>query len=140
MNGRPHYHLLTATPWDMQPDAFDWQAFHEAERERIAYGYTPRFRELRHRYVESAAPAVRAIWKRLRRVLPRYSLGHSEFLPIRKEAAAFCEYLGKYLGKGFIFRRHEWKGARRVEFGKAKFQKVAMKRWAPASSSRAMLG
>lgn len=117
-NQRPHYHLLTATPWDMRPDAFDWLAFHEAEKERNGNGNTPRFRELRRRYVESAAPEVRAIWRRLRRVLPRYGLGRSEFLPIRKGAAALCEYVGKYLEKGFRYRRHEWKGTRRVEISR----------------------
>ena len=63
-------------------------------------------------------PEVRAIWKRLRWVLPRYGLGRSEFLPIRKGGAALCEYVGKYLEKGFMFRRHEWKGARRVELSR----------------------
>jgi hypothetical protein len=115
-NGRPHYHLLVATPWDMQPDAFDWQAFAEAEKERVRHGYTAQFRTLRHQYVASAAPEVRAMWKRLRDVLPRYGLGRAEFLPVRKGAGALCEYIGKYLEKGFMFRKHEWKGVRRVEY------------------------
>jgi len=37
---------------------------------------------------------------------------------IRKGGAALCEYLGKYLEKGFMYRRHEWKGARRVELSR----------------------
>ena len=32
--GRPHYHLLTAVPWKMRPDEFDWRAFADAQEER----------------------------------------------------------------------------------------------------------
>ena len=32
---RSHYQLPVATTWDIQPDAFDWQAFSETERNGV---------------------------------------------------------------------------------------------------------
>lgn len=62
--GRPHYHLLVAVAWDTKPDAFDWQAFDECQKERRSNGRTARFRELRARYKASAAPELVAMWNR----------------------------------------------------------------------------
>jgi len=114
--GRPHYHLLVAVLWDTRPDAFDWQAFDGCQQERRANGHTALFRELRSRYRASAAPELVAMWKLLRKVLPRYGLGRAELLPIRKGKEAISEYIGKYLEAGLIIRKHSWKGCRRVEF------------------------
>ena len=114
--GRPHYHLLIAVPWDTRPDSFDWEAFDACQQERKANGPTARFRELRARYKASAAPELVAMWALLRKVLPRYGLGRAELLPLRKGKEAISEYVGKYLEAGLVLRRHSWKGCRRVEF------------------------
>lgn len=114
--GRPHYHLLVAVPWDTRPDSFDWRAFDDCQQERRAHGPTPRFRELRARYKASAAPELVALWSLLRKVLPRYGLGRAELLPLRKGKEAISEYVGKYLEAGLVLRKHSWKGCRRVEF------------------------
>ena len=114
--GRPHYHILAAVQWDTKPDAFDWQAFSECQQERRTNGHTVLFRELRNRYRASAAPELVAMWKLLRKVLPRYGLGRAELLPIRKGREAISEYIGKYLEAGLVIRKHSWKGCRRVEF------------------------
>jgi hypothetical protein len=114
-NGRPHYHLLVSVPWDMRPESFDWEAFFEAQQEFRAAGRSPRFRELTRRYRDSAGPETVAVWKRLRKVLPKYGLGRSEFLPVRKGHEALSEYVGKYLEAGLSLKRHNWKGVRRVE-------------------------
>jgi hypothetical protein len=114
--GRPHYHLLVAVPWDVRPDAFDWEAFDQCQEERRQNGHTPRFRELRARYKASAAPELVALWSLLRKVLPRYGLGRAELLPLRKGKEAISEYVGKYLEAGLQLRKHSWKGCRRVEF------------------------
>lgn len=114
--GRPHYHLLVAVSWDTKPDEFDWQAFAECQQERKANGYTSLFRVLRGRYVTSAASELIAMWKILRKVLPKYGLGRAELLPIRKGKEAISEYIGKYLEAGLVIRKHSWKGCRRVEF------------------------
>ena len=105
-----------AVRWDVRADAFDWAAFDECRRERKEHGVTPRFRELRARYRASAAPELVAMWARLRKVLPRYGLGRSELLPIRKNQEAIAEYVGKYLEAGLVLKKHAWKGCRRVEF------------------------
>ncbi len=114
--GRPHYHLLVAVPWDTQPAKFDWQALDECQQERRSVGTTARFRELRARYKQSAAPELVAMWGALRKILPRYGLGRAELLPLRKGQEAISEYIGKYLEAGLTIRKHSWKGARRVEF------------------------
>jgi hypothetical protein len=114
--GRPHYHLLVAVLWDTKPDAFDWAAFGECQRERRERGATGLFRELRARYKNSAAPELVRLWALLRKVLPRYGLGRAELLPLRKGKEAISEYIGKYLEAGLIIRKHSWKGCRRVEF------------------------
>jgi hypothetical protein len=112
-NGRPHFHNLVAVPWDTQPDAFDWVAFEEAQKAFHAKDWVT-FRTNRVRYVASAASELRALWAWSRRVMPRYGLGRSEILPVRKEGA-IDEYLGKYLDKGIGVRVDDWKGVRRFE-------------------------
>jgi len=114
--GRPHYHLLVAVDWDTRPDIFDWEAFDACQFERNLNGYTSRFRELRARYKNSAAPELAALWSLQRKVLPRYGLGRAELLPLRKGEEAISEYIGKYLEGGLNIRRHSWKGCRRIEF------------------------
>lgn len=59
--GRPHYHLLVAGPWDTRPDAFDWAAFDAAQKERRENGATGLFRTLRARYRASAAKEFEGI-------------------------------------------------------------------------------
>jgi len=115
-HGRPHYHLIVAAKWDARPDTFDWEAFDGCQTERRTNGPTALFRELRARYKTAAAPELAFQWSLLRKVLPRYGLGRAELLPLRKGKEAISEYVGKYLEAGLIFRRHSWKGCRRVEF------------------------
>ena len=114
--GRPHYHLIVAVRWDTRPDAFDWHAFDDCQRERKTNGRNTQFRELRARYKGSAAPELVTLWATLRKVLPRYGLGRAELLPLRKGKEAISEYVGKYLEAGLTLRKHSWKGCRRVEF------------------------
>jgi hypothetical protein len=114
--GNPHYHLLVAVEWDTLPDAFDWGAFDQCQSERRDNGPTALFRELRLRYRNSSAPQLVVMWALLRKVLPRYGLGRSELLPLRKSKEAVSEYIGKYLEAGLVIKKHSWKGCRRVEF------------------------
>jgi len=116
-NGRPHYHFLVAVAWDLQPDTFDWDAYHRAnEAWRAKDGKVNQ--AARNRYVESVPMQTRSLWKRLREVLPRYGLGRSEFLPLRKTGKQVSNYVAKYLESGLKLRRHEWKGCRRVEYSR----------------------
>jgi hypothetical protein len=120
--GRPHYHLLVAVDWDTRADAFDWPAFAECQKEKRERGATGLFRELRARYKKSAAPELVTLWALLRKVLPRYGLGRSELLPVRKGEAAIAAYVGKYLEGGLVLRKHSWKGCRRVELDRREKQ------------------
>ncbi len=91
-------------------------SFLACQVERKTNGATKAFRELRARYKASAAKELVALWARLRRVLPRYGLGRSELLPVRKGEAAMAAYVGKYLEGGLVIKKHSWKGCRRVEY------------------------
>lgn len=113
--GAPHYHLCVATPYDLRPASFDWEALRGSYEARKA-GDIPKAKELTKRYAQSAAPELREIWSELREVCAHYGLGRSEMLPFRKEAGAIAHYVGKYLEGGLSYRRDEWRGARRVEY------------------------
>jgi hypothetical protein len=115
MRGAPHHHLVAATPYDLKPASFDWEALQGAAEARKA-GDLAKARQLTKRYAQSAPDELRAIWAELRDVCAKYGLGRSEFLPFRKEAGAVAHYVGKYLEGGLSFRRDEWKGCRRVEY------------------------
>ena len=117
-NGRPHYHFVVAVRWNMEPDKFDWEASIGASWEFKCNGRTPKHRELTARYVASAAEQTRKKWGYLRRVLPKYKLGRSEFLPIRSVGEAIAKYVGHYLDAGLQVRKDEWKGCRRVEWSR----------------------
>jgi len=117
-NGKPHYHLVVAVKWDMKPDAFNWDASIGAAFEYRYNGRTPRHKELTAMYSASAAEQTRKKWAYLRRVLPKYKLGRSEFLPIRSVGEAIAKYVGHYLDAGLKLRKDEWKGCRRVEWSR----------------------
>ena len=119
-DGSAHHHLCVATPFNFEPDKFDWEAFRIAQEQapRPSRGQAagPEFREMRRRYVETAPSQLRECWSELRSVCERYGLGRSELLPLRKGVGAVAHYVGAYLEGGMCYRRDEWKGARRVEY------------------------
>jgi len=115
LRGSPHWHLCVATPYDLHPQAFDWQAYQDS-RKAWARGNHAEHRALTRRYAESATPELRNLWRELRSTCERFGLGRSEFLPYRKEAGAVANYVGGYLESGLQFRRDEWKGVRRIEY------------------------
>lgn len=112
-NGRPHFHNLTAVPFDTKPDEFDWEAFSAAQNAYYAKDW-PTFRAMRERYKTSATPELRELWAWGREKMVSYGLGRCEILPIRKEGA-IAEYIGKYLDKGMCRKIDAWKGVRRFE-------------------------
>lgn len=113
--GAPHYHLVCATPYDLAPSKFDFEALAAATEAR-RQGDDEKARELTRKYAQSAVPELRGIWSELRSVCRAYGLGRSEFLPFRKSAGAVAHYVGKYLEGGLNYKRADWKGVRRVEY------------------------
>ncbi len=106
--GAPHYHLLAAVTWHMQPDRFDWEAFFGAQNAFKAKDW-PTFKKLRAQYVASVPTETCEIWKLCRKTMQPYQLGRAEFLPIRKDKEAVSEYIGQYLESGMLIRLHAWK-------------------------------
>ena len=76
--GRLHYHLLIRTHWDIRT-GFD-------------------FGQVKRGVYISACPALRRVWRFLRRVLPRYGFGRHQLVPIR-DRSAIGRYVGKYVTK-----------------------------------------
>jgi hypothetical protein len=116
-NGRPHYHILVAVSWDLEPDKFDWKAYRRANSAR-RIGDNLAHARCREQYVASTPPQTRELWSSLREALPNYGFGRSEFLPIRTSGAKIASYMGKCLKRGNKFRGPEWKGCRRVEYSR----------------------
>lgn len=114
--GAPHYHFCVATPLDLKPGSFNWDAYAGAAEARRK-GDLAEARAQTRLYAQSATPELREIWAELRSVCDSFGLGNraSECLPFRKEAGAVAHYIGKYLEGGLVYRRDTWKGARRVE-------------------------
>jgi hypothetical protein len=113
--GAPHYHFCIATPHDLKPGQFNWDALRGASEARQS-GDLALARALTKEYAKSATPELRAIWAELRKAGARHGLNRSECLPFRKEAGAVAHYIGKYLEGGLRYRRDTWKGSRRVEY------------------------
>jgi len=113
--GTPHYHVCAATCYDLKPASFDWEALKGSYEARKA-GDLVKARELTKKYAASATQELRDIWSELREACYHYGLGRSEMLPFRKEAGAVAHYIGKYLEGGLVYRRDDWRGARRVEY------------------------
>lgn len=114
----PHHHNFVSTPFDLRPGQFDWAALQGAAEAR-ARGDIAEAKRLTRQYAQSAPECLRECWHELREACAHYGLGRSEFLPLRKEAGAVANYIGKYLEAGLVYRRDEWKGARRVEYSRA---------------------
>ena len=57
------------------------------------------FDEIAKGNYRSANRELRAFWKELRGILPRYGFGRHELLPVKSSKEAIARYLGKYLSK-----------------------------------------
>lgn len=95
-SGRIHYHLLVVLPEDIRTGV-DFDAI--ARRE---YG--------------TANKALRLEWAFWRKTAPVYRFGRTELLPIKSDADAMGQYVGKYIAKGQAFRTEADKGVRLVRY------------------------
>ena len=117
-DGRPHFHLLVAMPFDIQ-SGFDWDLYQKAQAEFKANGRTKEFYRLTKAYSNSATADLREYWKLLREAAQSHGLGRSEILPIRKNSDASGNYIRKYLAKGGAYRTGAWKNARLVSYSRS---------------------
>ena len=85
-----------------------------AMREDIRRGFN--FAQVKARDYSSASAYLKAEWAFLRSVMPEYSFGRHELLPVRI-ADGFGRYVARYVGRTENTRQDE-KGARLVRFSK----------------------
>jgi plasmid replication initiation protein len=97
-SGRVHFHLLVAVAQDIKAGV-DFDAFEQGD-------------------YRSAGAYLRAEWRWLRGVAPRYRFGRTELLPIYSNAKAVGRYVGKYIGKHLAKRIDADKGVRLVRYSR----------------------
>lgn len=95
-SGRIHYHLLVALQDDIRTGVD--------------------FNALAARDYKSANKALRLEWAFWRKTAPCYGFGRTELLPIKSDADALGQYVGKYIGKGEAHRTDADKGVRLVRY------------------------
>ena len=95
-SGRIHYHLLVVLPDDIRT-GIDFDA--------IANGD-----------YKTANKSLRLEWAFWRKTAPNYRFGRTELLPIKSDADALGQYVGKYIAKGQAFRTEDDKGVRLVRY------------------------
>ena len=64
--------------------------------------------------VDFAPPYLRAVWRELRIKCKAYGFGRHELLPIKSNADAMAQYIGKYISKHLGSRKDEDKGKRLI--------------------------
>jgi hypothetical protein len=124
--GAFHHHLATNCGVDIR-SGFDFESLKAAsEIKRAGYvggrwsaGYFDRFKEMEFRYIKSANPNLRAIWRRIRETAPKYKFGRCELLPVISNAAACARYVGSYVNIQHNSRQREDKGLRTVRYSLA---------------------
>lgn len=95
-SGRIHYHLLVVLPDDIRT-GIDFDA--------IASGD-----------YKTANKALRLEWAFWRKTAPGHGFGRTELLPIKSDADAMGQYVGKYIAKGHACRTEADKGVRLVRY------------------------
>lgn len=95
-SGRIHYHLLVVLPDDIRT-GIDFDA--------IANGD-----------YKTANKPLRLEWAYWRKTAPVFRFGRTELLPIKSDADALGQYVGKYIAKGQAFRTEADKGVRLVRY------------------------
>lgn len=112
-DGGIHFHLICVAPGNLR-DGFKWDEFDRLQGEVRA----KKIKGWRGEDV-GAAECLRAEWSHWRKVAERFGFGRCEMLPVRKNGQAVGRYVAKYVGKTWLNRKPEDKGARLVRyFGK----------------------
>lgn len=101
-SGRIHYHLLVVLAEDI--------------RTGVDFDELARFKELGRKAYRSAPKALAREWAFWRKTSKAYGFGRTELLPIKSDADAMGQYVGKYIAKGQAFRTEDDKGVRLVRY------------------------
>ena len=125
---RPHWHVVgvlreAITGWDWTT----YDAMRAASRER-RYGAA----HVSGRKLAKQCPMLGALWKSLRKRLPKYGFGRHELVPVRNPQA-MGRYLSKYLCKDF--GEPLPRGVRRISFGREGRAVRPPSNWAWATST-----
>jgi hypothetical protein len=119
-SGAAHYHMVVEGPLGMDVrTGFDFDALRQADEaaQRKDWKECAKWTKI---YSASAQPWLRAQWRRLKRILPKYGFGtRFRLVPVRTCGTAVAKYVAKYLSK--CLGRDlgpEWKGTRRVEWSR----------------------
>lgn len=94
--GRIHYHLLVVLPDDIRT-GIDFDSIAQGD-------------------YRTANKPLRLEWAFWRKTAPLYRFGRTELLPIKSDADALGQYVGKYIAKGQAFRTEADKGVRLVRY------------------------
>jgi hypothetical protein len=94
--GRIHYHLLVVLPDDIRTGV-DFDAIAQGD-------------------YRTANKSLRLEWAYWRKTAPCYRFGRTELLPIKSDADALGQYVGKYIAKGQALRTASDKGVRLVRY------------------------
>lgn len=97
-SGAIHFHLLVAL----------------SQRDDIRSGFD--FRGVSLGNYSSVSAKLKAIWAKLRAVLPGYGFGRAELKPIKKDGGAVACYVAKYLAKNVANRHPGDKGKKLVRY------------------------
>lgn len=111
-SGAIHFHLIVEARSDLRT-GFDFAAFLSARQARQRGECDPAAEKS---YVDSATPALRALWALFRERLPSYGFGRAELTPIYKTGEAVSRYVSKYVEKNLFNRLPEDKGKKLVRY------------------------
>lgn len=114
-SGRIHYHLLVVLNDDIRTGV-DFGAFAKGD-------------------YKSAPQPLRVEWAFWRKTAPLYRFGRTELMPVKSNADALAQYVGKYIGKHVNQRTEKDKGARLVSYTSG--ARIATSRFTPIGSKHA---
>jgi hypothetical protein len=111
-----HWHAVVVLPFNACRESFDFDASRSADREYRRAGKSALWRMFDAQRTASACESLRAEWRWLRTVLPKYGFGRHRLEPVKGAAEALARYAAKYIGKQLEGREAGDRGARRVRY------------------------
>jgi hypothetical protein len=123
--GAWHYHLIIFCGADIRTGIV-WEKRKKRGSSKLFWLPVP----------STVSPFLRSLWAELRKVLPRYSFGRSELLPIRTNVEFVSKYLGKYISKHVGNRLPEDKGVNLVSYSSKWVRSTSDFQWNNENSAK----